>query len=128
MLAYCPQVPDGDWICAFNPDPAYRDCSVPEQSLDSKDGDDGGEQLAILHAPGFVPAGDAAAEGTQPDVDNVAFFQRLLGQRTGSGGVARRTPMAAVWWLASEAAIPVRNLLQAPAFVLIIQGTVIAIP
>ena len=107
-------MPDGDWFCAFNPDPAYRDCSVPEQAPDGEDGGEGGEQLAILQAPGFLAAAGGAAEGSPPDADNVAFFQALLGQRTGSGGSkVGRTPMAAVWWLATEAAIPVRIVLHA---------------
>lgn len=99
----CAQVPDGEWFCAFNPDPMHRSCSVPEQTLED-DGDDGG-QLAVLNAPGFVPAHDA---GKAADLhsENVAFFQRLLGQRDRSN-VVRPAPMAAVWWLATEAAVPV---------------------
>ena len=100
-------MPAGEWLCAFNPDSAHRECSAPEQQLDGGSGDEG-EQLAILQAPGFVPAAAAVADGHEPYAENVAFFQRVLGQRAGGGGTAARAPMAAAWWLAREAMIPVR--------------------
>ena len=99
------QVPDGDWFCFFNPDPKRRSCSVPEQALE--DDKDGSGHLAVLNAPGFAPAGDAA-KAADLHSENVAFYQRLLGQRTCRNAV-RRAPTAAVWWLATEAGVPVRE-------------------
>ena len=101
---FCAQVLDGDWFCAFNPDPAYQSCSIPEQVL-KNDGDSDGE-LAILHAPGFVPAG-SGGNAAQPD--NVAFFRLLLQQRAG-GNTA--VPVAAAWWLTTDAAVAVSHSCQ----------------
>ena len=98
-------MPDGEWFCAFNPDPAHRSCSVPEEVQDGGEGGDG--QLAVLHAPGYIPVSQAGA-AAEPCTENVAFFQQLLRQR-GDGNAAWSAPMAAVWWLASEAAVPVRR-------------------
>lgn len=97
------QVPDGDWFCAFNPDPSRRSCSIPEQTLE--DDADGDGQLAVLRAPGFVPAGGAEV-AAELRAENIKFFQQLLAQRVDSS-TARPAPMRTVWWLATEAAVPV---------------------
>ncbi len=73
--------------------------------LDGGEDDDG--QLAVLHAPGYVPVGQAAA-AAEPSTENVAFFQQLLRQR-GDGNAAWSAPMASIWWLASNAAVPVSH-------------------
>ena len=98
-------MPEGEWFCAFNPDPTHRSCSAPEQLLDG--GEDGDGQLAVLHAPGFVPVRQAETSPVA-STENVAFFQQLLRQR-GDGNAAWSAPMAAVWWLASHAAVPVSH-------------------
>ena len=100
------QVPDGDWFCAFNPDPARRSCADPEQTLE--DDADGDGRLAILQAPGFVPAGGADGAAAGPDPENRKFFQQLLQQRA-AGDTGRSAPMRTVWWLATDAAVPVRS-------------------
>ena len=98
------QVPDGDWFCAFNPDPVRRACTVPEQALEADADGDG--QLAILRAPGYVPAGGAGA-AADPDPENVKFFRQLLAQRAAGGNTARPASMRTVRWLAMDAAVPV---------------------